>query len=58
MKTYKGFAGQTVTEVEYKFYYITHNFYNNGMYEVQFCGDEIAFPTEAEARAFIDEISD
>ena len=39
---------------EYKGYYIEFNFYGNGEYTVQFCGDDLVFGTEAEAKSFID----
>ena len=41
----------------YKGYYIEHNFYGMGEYSVQFCGDDIMFDTEDEAKAFIDEVT-
>ena len=39
---------------EYKGYYIEYNFYGMGEYPVRYCGDDIEFNTEAEAKAFID----
>ena len=40
--------------IEYKGYYIEYNFYGTGEYTVQYCGDDIEFNTEKEARQFID----
>lgn len=42
---------------EYKGYYIESNFYGEGEYSVQYDGDDIIFQSEAEAKAFIDEIA-
>lgn len=42
--------------IEYKGYDITYNFYGNNEYTVEFCGDDVVFTTEAEAKAFIDQI--
>lgn len=42
---------------EYKGYCIEYNFYGLGEYSVQYCGDDCMFTTEAEAKAFIDEIA-
>ena len=41
---------------EYKGCYIEFDFYGNNEYSVQYCGDDIVFDTEEEAKAFIDEI--
>ena len=41
---------------EYKGYYIEYNFYGLGEYSVQYCGDDLMFNTEEEAKAFIDSI--
>lgn len=41
---------------EYKGYYIEFNFYGRNEYTVQYCGDDIMFQTEDEAKAFIDSI--
>lgn len=42
---------------EYKDYSIEYNFYGEGEYSVQYCGDDVIFRTEDEAKAFIDEIT-
>ena len=42
--------------MEYRGYYIEHNFYGRGEYTVQYCGDDIVFCTEQEVKAFIDSI--
>ena len=43
---------------EYKGFYIMHEVYGGKEYTVvQYCGDEVVFSTEDEAKAFIDEIS-
>lgn len=39
---------------EYNGYVIEYNFYGHGEYTVQYCGDDIEFQTEEEAKAFID----
>lgn len=44
------------TMTEYKGYFIEFNFYGNNEYAVQYCGDNVIFPTEAEAKEFIDSI--
>lgn len=41
---------------QYKDYYIEYNFYGENEYAVQYCGDDIIFKTEAEAREFIDSL--
>ena len=41
---------------EYKGYYIEHNIYGDDEYTVQYCGDDVVFDNEAEARNFIDEL--
>lgn len=43
--------------IEYKDYDITYNFYGNGEYTVQYCGDDVWFTSEKEAREFIDDIA-
>lgn len=43
--------------IEYKGYYIEIGFYGKDDITVQYCGDDIFFPTEKEAREFIDEIT-
>ena len=40
----------------YKGYWITFNFYGKGEYTVQYCGDDVVFDTEEEAKEFIDKI--
>lgn len=39
---------------EYKGYYIEYNFYGEGEYTVQVCGDDVWFKTIEEAKSFID----
>lgn len=41
---------------EYKGYFISYNFYGRKEYTVQYCGDDIFFRSEKEAREFIDSI--
>ena len=43
---------------EYKGYYIEKDFYGEGEFSVQFCGDDIIFQTEEEAIKFIDEVTE
>ncbi len=43
---------------EYKGYAIDYNFYNENEYTVQYCGDDVLFKTEEEAKAFIDEVAE
>lgn len=40
--------------MEYKGYYIECNFYGHGEFTVQYCGDDVFFRTEKEAKNFID----
>ena len=42
--------------IEYKGYYIEYNFYGEDEYSVRIDGDDVVFPTEAEAKQFIDDI--
>lgn len=42
---------------EYKGYYIEFNIYGQKEYSVQYCGDDVIFKTEKEAKDFIDEIA-
>ena len=42
----------------YKGYGIDHNVYGMGEYSVQYCGDDLIFPTIWAARNFIDSIAD
>ena len=42
----------------YKGYYIEFNFYGQGEYSVQYCGDDIIFNSTTEAKKFIDEIQE
>ena len=44
--------------IEYKGYYIEFNFYGRNEFTVQYCGDDIYFPTEKEAEEFIDSIKE
>lgn len=41
----------------YKGYGIDYNIYGAGEYSVQYCGDDVIFSTEEEAKRFIDEIT-
>ena len=43
---------------EYKGYCIEHDFYGEGEYSVQYCGDDVIFDTQYEAERFIDEITE
>ena len=38
----------------YKGYAIDYNFYGQGEYTVQYCGDDIFFNTKEDAKKFID----
>lgn len=40
----------------YRDYYIEFNFYGMNEFSVQYCGDDLIFDTEAEAKAFIDSL--
>ena len=42
--------------IEYKGYYIETNFYGENEISVQYCGDDVIFPTIQEAKEFIDEL--
>lgn len=42
--------------IEYKGYYIEFNIYGQEEYTVQYCGDDLFFRTEKEAKDFIDTI--
>ena len=42
----------------YNGYYIEQNFYGMGEFSVRYCGDDVLFETEEEAKAFIDEITE
>ena len=44
--------------IEYKYYYIQYNFYGHNEYTVHYCGDDVYFRSEDEAKKFIDEISE
>ena len=44
--------------IEYKGYYIETNLYGENEITVQYCGDDISFPTIQEAKEFIDELED
>ena len=41
---------------EYRGYNIEHNIYGRGEYSVEYCGDDVIFDTEEQAKAFIDEV--
>lgn len=43
---------------EYRGYMIEHDLYKNGEYTVQYCGDDVWFATEEEAKLFIDGIAE
>ena len=43
---------------EYKGYYIEFNIYGQKEYTVQYCGDDLMFTTEEEAKKFIDEVAE
>lgn len=43
---------------EYKGYYIEYNIYGKNEYTVQYCGDDLIFNTETEAKQFIDSIQE
>lgn len=45
------------TYFEYKGHYISFDLYGNNEYTVQYCGDDIYFRTEKDAKEFIDSIS-
>lgn len=42
--------------IEYKGYYIETNLYGENEITVQYCGDDIYFPTIQEAKDFIDDM--
>lgn len=42
---------------EYKGYAIEFDFYGEGEYSVQYCGDDVMFKTMDEAKKFIDEVT-
>ena len=42
--------------IEYRGYDIEYNFYGIKEYSVHYCGDDVLFETEADARLFIDTI--
>lgn len=43
--------------IEYRGFYIEFNFYGSNEYSVQFCGDDIIFDSEEDAKNFIDTIA-
>ena len=43
--------------MEYKGFFIEFNIYGAGEYTVQYCGDDIIFDTEEEAKGFIEEVT-
>lgn len=43
--------------MEYKGLVIEFNIYGAGEYTVQYCGDDIIFDTEEEAKGFIEEVT-
>lgn len=45
-----------MSNIEYRGYDITFNLYGKNEYTVEFCGDDVVFETEAQAKAFIDEM--
>lgn len=42
--------------MNYRGYVIEYNFYGQNEYTVQYCGDDVFFNTEEEAKDFIDKI--
>lgn len=42
--------------IKYKDYYIEYDFYGENEYSVQYCGDDVIFTTEKEAKEFIDSL--
>ena len=42
----------------YKGYGIDFDFYGQEEYSVQYCGDDVMFRTEEEAKQFIDEVTE
>lgn len=44
--------------MKYKGYAIEHNMLGMNEYTVQYCGDEVVFFTETDAKEFIDEITE
>lgn len=42
--------------MEYKGFYIEYDIYGGNEYTVQYCGDDIFFTTEEEAKQFIDSL--
>ena len=45
------------TEIEYRGYVIAIGFYRKDDITVQFMGDDIFFPSVAEAKSFIDDVT-
>ena len=43
--------------IEYRGFYIEFNFYGSNEYSVQFCGDDVIFDSEEDAKNFIDTIA-
>ena len=43
--------------MEYKGFYIEFNIYGTNEFTVQYCGDDIIFDTEEEAKDFINEVT-
>ena len=48
--------GKTSKVIEYRDCCYEYNFYGQGEYTVQYCGDDVMFKTEEEVRKFIDEV--
>lgn len=46
-----------ISFISYKGYEIAYNIYGTGEYTVQYCGDDVWFSSEKEAREFIDDIA-
>ena len=44
--------------MNYKGFDIEFNFYGSNEYSVQYCGDDLIFQTETEAKEFIDTIAE
>ena len=43
--------------MEYKGFFIEFNIYGANEFTVQYCGDDIIFDTEEEAKGFIEEVT-
>ncbi len=43
--------------IEYRGFYIEFNIYGSDEYSVQYCGDDLVFDSDQEAKNFIDTIA-